>query len=291
MISSMTGYGKAVIEEKDIFVEVEIKSLNSRFLDFNLKIPRILSEKELEFKNIIKERIKRGKISLSITLQKNGVDNRIASIKEENLNGVVSLLNELKNKAGLKSEISLDNLLEFQNVIFTENGFGNEAEFGITKIALENALTELINMRRKEGRALIEDLKLRINNIAEMVEKIMNVNPEEIKTYFGKLRARIEEIIADSKVIDERLITELGIISEKYDVTEECIRLKSHINQFNEILAGEIEVGRRLNFLAQEMNREANTINSKSISIDITRFGISIKEELEKIREQIQNLE
>lgn len=291
MITSMTGYGKAVIEENDILAETEIRSLNSRFLDISIKVPRLLSDRELELRNIVKKYVNRGKISISLFLQKNGVDNRVANIQDENVRGVVNILNELQEKAGIKSELTIDNLLVFQNIIFSDDSGSNETEFEIAKRCIESALKELDKMRKAEGKSLVADLNNRIKKINGYIAKIEGTNREEIKGYFNKLKARAKELLEDIDQYDDRLKMELALLAEKYDVTEECIRLKSHINQFNETLKSENEVGRRLNFLIQEMNREANTINSKSISGEVTKNGISIKEELEKIREQIQNIE
>lgn len=291
MIASMTGYGKSVIEQNDLVIEVEVRCLNSRFLDISLKIPRILSDKELEFRNLVKEKIIRGKVSVSLYLQRNGIDNRIATLQEENLKGVLKVLNDLKLKSNIKSEITLDHLLAFQNLIFADDSGSNQAEFEIAKKAISLAMEDLNEMRKKEGKALVDDLHHRIGNIENVVAKINGINPNEVKLYFEKLKSRAKELLDELSGYDERLKMELALLAEKYDVTEECIRLKSHSDQFNSILKNEVEVGRRLNFLVQEMNREANTINSKSISSEVTRLGLVIKEELEKIREQIQNIE
>lgn len=291
MISSMTGYGKAALQKGNISVIVEIKSLNSRFLDLSLKTPKILADKELEIRNIIKDRIKRGKVIVNIYVEKTGLENKVAEIDESNLKSLISVLNELKAKSGINSEISLDNLLLFQTLIFSDQIEDNTEEFNLAATVLEEAIINLVEMRRQEGIALVKDLRSRLNTISESVVEIEKIHRTEIETYFDKLKVRASDLLKDLDQYDDRLKMELALLAEKNDVTEECIRLKSHIEQFNDTLNNGADVGRRMNFIIQEMNREANTINSKSISSNVTNIGITIKEELEKIREQIQNIE
>jgi uncharacterized protein (TIGR00255 family) len=291
MVYSMTGYGRATAQNGNISAEVEVKSFNSRFLDLSLKLPKILADKELEIRNTLKERIKRGKVIVNIYIEKNGLSNKIAVIEENNLKSLIEVLNELRDKADVKAEISLENLLSFQNLIFSDQIADNTQEFEVAGKALNDAIINLLEMREEEGATLVKDLKARLNLISKSVEEIEKLHPVELTSYYEKLKNRAKELLQDLNQYDDRLKMELALLSEKYDVTEECIRLKSHLEQFNNALGNGDEVGRRLNFIIQEMNREANTINSKSISTIITNIGINIKEELEKIREQIQNIE
>ncbi|MBU0559368.1 MAG: YicC family protein [Bacteroidetes bacterium] len=290
MISSMTGYGKSILTENSISVEVEIKSLNSRFLDLSVRLPKSLSSKEIEIRNLLKDRISRGKIILNIYLKNEGVDKNSLGVDETNLDSVITFLNSLKKRAGIDQEISLENILSFQNLLFSDKVEESEDEFKLAVKALHLAIDNLVEMRNVEGNTLVQDLKQRAESINETVSKIESLSPESISDYFTKLRERAKELLQDNGS-DEKVKTELALLAEKYDVTEECVRLKSHIEQFLETLKNSTEVGRKLNFLTQEMNREANTINSKSVSTEISYYGIFIKEELEKIREQIQNIE
>ncbi len=287
----MTGYGKAAIQKGSLSVSVEIKSLNSRFLDLSLRTPKILADKELEFRNLIKERIKRGKVLVNIYTEKVGADTKVAEIDENNLNSLLVVLNDLRKKADIEAGISLDNLLLFQNLIFSDQIEDNTEEFSLSAQVLGDAIDNLVEMRKQEGEALIKDLRERVDVISNCVEKIEKIHRSEIEGYFDKLKTRAKDLIKDLDQYDDRLKMELALLAEKNDVTEECIRLKSHIEQFKNTLSDGAEVGRRMNFIIQEMNREANTINSKSISSNVTNIGITIKEELEKIREQIQNIE
>lgn len=291
MISSMTGYGKAAVQEGSLSVNVEIKSLNSRFLDLSLKVPKILADKELEIRNIVKDRIKRGKVIVNIYVEKVGDENKVAEIDESNLNALLNVLKELRIKSGVNSEITLDHLLAFQGLIFSEQVEDNTTEFNLASRVLEDAIKNLVEMRRQEGVALVKDLRERLDVISNCVLEIEKIHRTEIEAYFDKLKSRAKDLLKDLDQYDDRLKMELALLAEKNDVTEECIRLKSHIQQFSDTLDNGAEVGRRMNFIIQEMNREANTINSKSISSNVTNIGITIKEELERIREQIQNIE
>ncbi|GAB4137991.1 MAG: YicC family protein [Ignavibacteriales bacterium] len=291
MIASMTGYGKSIITEKNFSVEVEIKSINSRYLDLSLKIPRLLADKEFEIRNFLKEKIKRGKISLNVFIDKNGILNGFSNINFENLESIYSMLLDIKNRLSLKSEITMENILQFQSIIFSEDKAENQQEFETTLKAITLAIEEMDKMRIAEGNLLKKDLVERIDSISQAVDSIKEINPETILLYHKKLTEKAAEIFNELQFDKDRLNMELALLSEKYDVTEECVRLKSHINQFMETINNSEDAGRKLNFILQEMNREANTINSKSISTEVTNLGISIKEEIEKIREQIQNIE
>lgn len=291
MISSMTGYGKSLLTDKDFSVEVEIKSINSRYLDLSLKVPRFFADKEFEIRNFLKEKIKRGKISLSVYVEKNGMQNGFSTLNQPALISVYKMLSDIKENLGLKSEITLDNILQFQSFIFSEDKAENQKEFDMTLKAISLAIEEMDKMRLAEGNLIREDLLKRINSISLAVESIENTNPQTIKNYFQKIKDRATEIFSEFQLEPDRLNMEIALLSEKYDVTEECVRLKSHIQQFLEAVNNGDDAGRRLNFILQEMNREANTVNSKSISAEITNLGIKIKEEIEKIREQIQNIE
>ncbi len=291
MIQSMTGFGKAIEDFDNSSVEVEVRSVNSRFLDLSVRLPKNLSDKEIEIRNLIKKRVKRGKLSLNIFVKQDGLENNGSILNEKSLENTVKLLTQIKNIAGLNNDITLNDILAFQNAIFSENLEESEEEFKTVKKTVNKAIDELVKMRRAEGKILNEDLKLRIERVSKIVDEILNSAPETVNKYFKKLKDRAKELIENISDFDDRLKIELALLAEKYDITEECIRLKSHIQQFISTIENDDEAGRKLSFIVQEMNRESNTINNKSVSIDISKRGILIKEELEKIREQIQNIE
>lgn len=291
MIQSMTGFGKAIEDFDNSSVEVEVRSVNSRFLDLSVRLPKNLSDKEIEIRNLIKKKVKRGKLSLNIFVKQDGLENNGSVLNEKSLENTVKLLTQIKNIAGLNNDITLNDILAFQNAIFSENLEESEEEFKTVKKTVIKAIDELVKMRRAEGKILNEDLKLRIERVSKIVDEILNSAPETVNKYFKKLKDRAKELIENISDFDDRLKIELALLAEKYDITEECIRLKSHIQQFISTIENDDEAGRKLSFIVQEMNRESNTINNKSVSIDISKRGILIKEELEKIREQIQNIE
>ena len=291
MISSMTGYGKASAQVGEFTVEAEVKSFNNRFLDISVKLPKNFSHKEFELREKIKGKIKRGKIYLSVFISRDEVDNKSLPLNKEGLKEAVLLANEIKNIAELKEDLKFSDILNFQQMFFADSMLDSEEDFlQIEKIVL-NALEELEKMRLKEGTELEKDLSERLKNISDTVDKIEKISPDSIITYFKKLKERAEKLTTDIVDNPDRLNAELALLSERYDVTEESVRLKSHIKMFSDTLKNSDEAGRKLNFITQEMNREANTINSKSVSTEISQHGIFIKEELEKIREQIQNIE
>lgn len=291
MILSMTGFGKGTIIEKDTIVEAEIKSLNSRFLDLTVRLPRTISNKEYDIREIIKQKINRGKINLFVNVKKNSNGNNLEYFDLSSIKEAVKILKGVKKETKLKGKITLDNVLSFQQLYSIEPIVDPEKEYEMAIKAINLALDQFLQMRQKEGNELGKDLCQRIENIKNILAEIEKSGEKNKQEYFEKLIERAKQLMSNIGEFDERLKLELALIAERYDTTEECVRLKSHIKMFEGILKDGNEAGRRLNFLIQEMNREANTINSKSISSEISHLGIAIKEELEKIREQIQNLE
>lgn len=291
MPSSMTGLGRGIAQGGELTVETEIKSLNSRFLDISFRFPRDVSVNEFELRDLIKKYVSRGKLTVNIKLQFNEAEVLGNLLDEEALNSTMELLHKIKDKSGIDEEPTLENVLSLQHFFFKEQELDTENGFEVIKESLANALEDLKTMRAKEGQALGKDITERLETISSLVNKIESINKSSVQEYFSKLVERAEQLSAELKDNELRLNTELALLVEKYDVTEECVRLKSHLDMFKDALQSNGEIGRKLNFISQEMNREANTINSKAISTDILHTGILIKEELEKIREQIQNIE
>lgn len=291
MIASMTGYGKGAVQDGSMTIEAEIKSLNSRFLDLSLRLPRNLMNKELEIREKIRTKIRRGKVYLSITVKKGDLEQKYSSIDPEGVKYVVGLLKDIKKTAKIKDKVTLVDILSFQNMIFEENGNEAESEMPLVEKAINLAIEDMEKMRNAEGSELEKDLRKRVKIIEDAVTKIESTKDSSIKEYFEKLRERAKQLVNDITDNPDRLNMELALISERYDITEECVRLRSHIKIFLQTLNSSEDAGRRLNFILQEMNREANTINSKSINSEVSHLGIVMKEEIEKIREQIQNIE
>lgn len=287
----MTGYGKGSVQIGEFTVEAEIKSFNNRFLDLSVKLPKNFSQKEFEIREKVKNKIKRGKLYLTVFISRDDNESKLIPLDTEGLQEAISMVKKIKEIAGIKTEITLNEIMNFQNYFFAESFLNEEEDYPHIEKAVILAIDELEKMRLLEGKELKNDLSQRVKSIAETVEKIESCNPQAIVDYFEKIKERAKQLV--SEIIDnpDRLNSELALLSERYDVTEECVRLKSHIKMFLDTIKSEEEVGRKLNFISQEMNREANTINSKTISTEISQYGIYIKEELEKIREQIQNIE
>ncbi len=265
MIESMTGYGSASLLSDRFTVDVEIKSINSRFLDVSVRLPRNLNSKEIEIRNIIKQNIKRGKISLNVFLKKDGAENGVPSYDKNNLKGIADLLNNIKMDSQLKEEVQLSDILSFHSVLFNDSSEYSDEEYKLTEKAILDSIQKLKIMRAEEGSELVSDLKNRVTIIENKVDEIVEIGKESVKEYFEKLKNRAKDLIENLAEYDDRLKMELAMLSEKYDITEETVRLKSHINQFRQTLDSEVEVGKKLNFVVQEMNREANTINNKSV--------------------------
>ena len=292
MVKSMTGYGryKELIGGKDI--TVEIRSVNSRYLDANIKLSRLYGPLEEKLKRMISKYVSRAKVDLYV-----GVDNiegeKIElSLNREYLEGFLGALNTVKSDYNVVGDIDISTVAS-KNEVFIQRRL--EDDMNELWMAVESVATKAFelydDMRKREGEALVCDLLSRIDTIDDIRAKINERVPKVVSEYNEKLRKRIEELLGDVKVDEQRLLTECAVFADKADVTEELTRLSSHIDQFKKILSEEEQVGRKLDFLVQEINREVNTCGSKANDNDIAKLVIEAKCEIEKIREQIQNLE
>jgi uncharacterized protein (TIGR00255 family) len=292
MLYSMTGYGKGTAENGKISVEVEVKSVNSRYLDIFIKLPNSLMNKDYELREIIKSKIRRGKLTVVTQLRINGIEEELPSLDKEKLKNQLAIIKEIKKSAKLKDKLKLEHLLFNKDIYTTTDLSISETEFVLLKKALGDSLEQLLKMKKAEGKELEKDLLERLNDIEKYLGEIEEgAKSKGIKEYQDKLRERVRMLVDSHQVDNDRLELELAIMADKADITEECVRLRSHIKFFRESLKNDSEPGRKVNFICQELNREANTISSKSISTAITHKAVRIKEEIEKIREQIQNIE
>ncbi|MBK7980473.1 MAG: YicC family protein [Ignavibacteriae bacterium] len=291
MLKSMTGIGTDAFSNENFTLETEIKSLNSRFLDLSIKLPKELYKHEFAIRDLIKNKIGRGKVTLSIVLTYNKLTNGNSPINSNALKNAVDILTQINNYTNSDSKIELNQILMLRDMFLSENQESNGIDFEIIANSVSSAVEKFNQMKKSEGLELKKDLVFRINKILEELTKIENITKNSTVEFFEKFKERAKKL-ADEYIDDkERFTLEMAILSEKHDITEESIRLRSHIKLFCETLDNDEDSGRKLNFITQEMNREINTINSKSISSEIAHAGIIIKEELEKIREQIQNIE
>ncbi len=292
MIISMTGYGKGSHIEKGFEIDVEAKSLNHRFLDLFLKLPRSVENREHKIREIIKKHLVRGRLSLSVCLHK--IDEEAVNMQLND--GVVrsysKLLAELAEKMGVSEKPTLTHILTLPD-IFIEHDDENYQEdaWRCIEIAVEKSLIALNEMRKREGVEIEKDLRCRVQLIDKLVEQIEEKTRGRSQSEFTKLYERVHSMVGTGELDPSRLELEVALLADRVDVTEECTRLKSHDLIFNESLASAESAGRKLNFLLQEMNREANTIGAKCNDADISHLVVQIKEEIEKLREQVQNVE
>lgn len=290
---SMTGYGRGENTTNNRKFTVEIKSVNHRYNDITIKLPRSINYIEDTIKKKAIEQISRGKTDIYIGFETTSKDDIKISLNTNLADSYIEQLNNMKNRYSLKDDISISLLSEIPDILTVEKEDINE-DIIIEALmpALEAALHEFIKFRKKEGQALKDDITLKLETIKNLLEAIKLRSPKIVAEYKNKLQARLNDLLGGNLELDEsRLITEITIFADRCSIDEEITRLFSHINQAKSILDNEEIAGRKLDFLIQEMNREANTICSKSNDIEITQLTLELKSEIEKMREQVQNIE
>ena len=292
MIKSMTGFGRGTMDEGGIGFVIEIKSVNHRYLDLNIKMPRSLNSLEDKIKKIITKKLSRGKIDVFITQNKAFGQNEIASLNTILADSYIKCLQDIKERYKLIDDISVSLIAKFPDVVQLEQQDTDvDKAWEVLATPLNNAVDDLVAMRIVEGEKLKEDILVRSQFIGDYVTKIEGKASTVVVNYRERLNSRIKELVKNVPVDENRIATEVAIYADKASIDEEIVRLRSHLYQVNENLALNEPVGRKLDFIVQEMNREANTIASKADDLDIVNFTLNIKSEIEKIREQIQNIE
>ena len=292
MIKSMTGYGRVegLCDGRNVIVEA--KSVNHRFLEIALRIPASLYPLEMEYKKKIAERFKRGRIDVSIRLEGEGSDTSKVNLNMDIARGYFDVLNRLKTEFNIQEPINLKNLINFRD-IFTppaETQLDADLLNAVGKM-LHEALTILVNMRQDEGIVLFSDMQMRLQAIGEIMGDIRLRAPQVVLEYQKRLSERIKDLTAGLELDAVRLAQEVAVMADRCDITEEIVRMQSHIGQFEALLQSDEAEGRKIDFLLQEMNREINTIGSKGNDLEIARQVIEVKSELGKLREQAQNIE
>lgn len=293
MIKSMTGFGRGESSSNGFQVTVEIKTLNSRYLDISIRLPQSIQEHEFDIKEEIQKKMSRGKAHVSVNVEKTDQFSPDITYNEQLIKAYSEMLQKVKNLAGIEGDIQLDDLLRFDNIFESQEEDEEDIEniWSCTQDALDKSLDLLNEMRDQEGKELSNDLTELINGISDIVETVKGLSEDRAPEVREKLQTRISSMIEDDKIDPERLEMEVAILVDKMDVNEEIIRLQSHLKFFLEALDNDEPVGRRLNFLSQEINRELNTIGAKSNDSTIAHHIVLGKEKLEKIREQVQNIE
>lgn len=292
MARSMTGYGRAqeIIGGRDI--TVELRSVNHRYFEFNCRIPRNWGYIEEKLKSLMQGSISRGKVEAGVYIQTLEGGPSEVQINTPLAQSYLEALRGLAADLKIKDDVSLTSLTRFQDIFVVHKTEEDEDEvWQQVRSVAEKALESFVKMRRTEGEKLSQDLLLRLETIERYVTRIEQQSPKTTEDYRAKLYAKLTEVLGQTGIDEQRILTEAAIFAEKIAVDEETVRLRSHIEQFRKILASQQPVGRKLDFLVQEFNREANTIGSKAQDIEISRIVVEIKSEIEKIREQIQNLE
>ena len=292
VIRSMTGYGREqrIIGEREI--TVEIRSVNHRYFEFSARVPRIYGYIEEKLKAMLKENISRGKVEVNVQLNMLGGKSVNVTVDMDTAYEYIKALREANEELALEDDLTLSRLMKFPDIFTVQKQEDDEEQIwkDISSV-VSAALERFVSMRETEGASLKEDILSKLVNIEGYLEKVEAAAPQTAVRYREKLMARLREILEDKNVDEQRVITEAAVFAEKIAIDEETVRLRSHISQFRTLLDSDVPIGRKLDFLVQEVNREINTIGSKAQDIEITKCVVEMKSETEKIREQIQNIE
>jgi len=288
----MTGYGRAVETVNGREFTVEIRSVNNRYLDCSVRLPRSLSFAEEAVKQAVKQAVSRGKVDVFISLRSEGGEEVKITLNEGVLEGYLTAMRQMVTEHGVRDDISVSAVSRLPEVFTMERPEVDEDQLmADLMMVTEKALAGYDAMRCKEGQALEQDLRSRGQTILEFVALVEQGNGQTVVDYRARLEAKLREVLANTAIEESRILTEAAIFADKVAVDEETVRLRSHLEQMNTMLTGGGAVGRKLDFLLQEMNREANTIGSKCTDVKLAKIVVDIKAELEKIREQTQNIE
>ncbi|MCH7879031.1 MAG: YicC family protein [candidate division Zixibacteria bacterium] len=291
-MNSMTGFGKAQIKTADALYTVELSSVNSRFLEFTFRTPRNLSGLEPKIRDLIQTKIRRGKLNAAINYERAHQEHGQYIFNQQAADSYLKQLRAYQKKRKLAGEIGVIDLLSIPDIVRAPGqDIGDAALWKSLKKAVGDALNEMLKMRQKEGAALAADLKKRLRLIISDLKKIENISAGSARAHRDRILERVNQLLDGPEINRQRLEEEVALLCERADITEEITRLKSHLDQFRAALDVKDSVGKRLNFILQEMNREVNTIGSKALIIDISKLVIGLKEEIERIREQVQNVE
>lgn len=292
MVRSMTGFGRAKKEIDSLDITVEIKSVNHRYFEFSARLPRSYNFLEEKLKSFLAQNISRGKVEISVMIEDNSQNATVVEIDRDYANAYITALKQLSKEFKIKNDIGAsvfvgnNDLFKVRRKVADDQTVQN-AVLTVAKEALDN----FVEMRSIEGERLLNDVKSRTAYILKKVEFIEERSPETVKLYKERIEQKIKELLNDNAPDEQRILTEVAIFADKVAVAEETVRLRSHIKQFEDLLNDTKPVGRKLDFIVQEMNRETNTIGSKAQDIEIAHTVVDIKSEIEKIREQIQNME
>lgn len=291
-MNSMTGFGKSEVEVDGRKLRVEVKSVNNRFLDVNIRQPRFLMPYEEMVRSYIKKNIGRGRIDVFINYSCEREDAKSITMDWSLVNAYVKAAQEIAQKTWVKNDITVSHILRMPDVVTYEENFDDEAAMKqLLTTGLDGAITELKKARAREGGQLQQDIEARLDVLEEVADVIAQKEHTVVQEYKQKLEERLQELLGGASVDEQRVAQEVAIYADKANITEEIVRIRSHVKQFKKLAGQEGAQGRNMDFIVQELNREFNTIGSKSQDTDIMKRVITAKGEIEKIREQIQNIE
>lgn len=291
MIKSMTGFGRGTYETEERTYQVEIKSVNHKYTDISIKMPRVLSYLEEKIKQELLQQVNRGKIDVFVNFINYSNKGKKIKINQDLALNYIQQLRELSSKGNLINNINVMEVAKLPEVLTIENTEDEEVLTKELMVAVNQAIQELVNARKIEGEKIAQDINKRVDTIAEKVEKISAFSTGLVEEYVVKLKERIKEILKTNVLDENRLAQEVVIYTDKCSIEEELTRLRSHIKELKHLIESKIPIGKNMDFLIQEMNREINTIGSKANCLEITKLVVEVKTIMEDIREQIQNIE
>lgn len=293
MIKSMTGFGRCEVSAGERKFTVEMKSVNHRYLDANIRMPKKLNFFETAIRNLLKQRVQRGKVDIFISYEDFSEGQVALKYNAALAAEYLSYMKQMEDAFGLENDIRVSTLSRYPEVLTMEEQVVDEDElWNGLKQALEGAIVQFVETRSQEGERLEKDITEKLDGLLELVGQIEERSPRIIEEYRNKLEGKVRELLEDAQIEESRIAAEVVLFADKICTDEEVVRLKSHIVHMKETLkSNENGIGRKLDFIAQEMNREANTILSKANDLEVSNIGISLKTEIEKVREQIQNIE
>ena len=292
MIKSMTGYGGAKGASGKLEISIEIKSVNNRYLDCSIKQPRVFSAFEESLKSAVQKHISRGKVDVYVTADSSKADDMAIKVNRPLAEAYLAALKTLSDEYGLKGSVSAMDLTRFPDVLAAEKREADPERLCADICAiLEQALRDFNEMRVREGEKLRCDITERLGEIERLTVLVEELSPRSVAEYRKKLETRMQEVLQSTEIDEQRILMEAAIFSDRVAINEETVRLRSHIGQLRELLVSREPVGRKIDFLVQEFNREANTIGSKGNDAEMSRIIVDMKAEIEKIREQAQNIE
>ncbi len=292
MIKSMTGFGRCSLALENMDILVEMRSVNHRYLEISVRLPHAYSYLEDRLKKQVQQRASRGKVDISLSIQLHGTDGLAIEVNNDLAASYINALRGANEQLGLQDDITLTSVMRFSDVFTVRKvQLDEEAVWAAVEPAVIEAAEKFRTMREVEGAKLKDDLTIRLVSLESMLCKVEEYAPETAKRYFDKLYTKLSELLVDREIDESRIVTEAAVFTDRIAIDEETVRLRSHIEQFRTLLEAEEPIGRKLDFLIQEMNREVNTIGSKAQDLSVTRLVVDMKSEIEKIREQVQNIE